>query len=270
MNDIKMIGIDLDGTLLQKGNRVSMEDKEAIQACIKKGVNVHIVTGRPFCFGKSIAMSIDKRIQVVCANGGIYEIGNHIIETNIAQDSICKVIGVLKTSTACAFFKGKHEFYTHEAYDVRFLYDHMNTVFSSDLQVTSYVHMKWEEMPKKIQNIMKILIYDENEEQLSKLRKKLKCIENLTLTDYQKSGFDITSEGVHKGRAIKDVLHYYGYKRENFMAIGDAPNDLPMFEQAGLAIAMGNASDEIKAYCDVVSDSVEQNGVAKALFTYVL
>ena len=96
------------------------------------------------------------------------------------------------------------------------------------------------------------------------------CIENITVTDYQPISFDITAGGVHKGNAIKAVLQSLHLKKEEFMAFGDAMNDLPMFAEAGLTVAMANAAEEIQASCDIVTADYMDDGVAKAIQRYIL
>lgn len=78
------------------------------------------------------------------------------------------------------------------------------------------------------------------------------------------------SGGVHKGNAIKAVLQSLHLKKEEFMAFGDAMNDLPMFAEAGLTVAMANAAEEIQASCDIVTADYMDDGVAKAIQRYIL
>ena len=171
---------------------------------------------------------------------------------------------------AHAFFKGKHEFFTHEPYDERFLYDHINNQLPVEVQVTSFTGMSWEDLKHHAHDIAKILAYDMQTDRLLKARKQIECIENITVTDYQPISFDITAGGVHKGNAIKAVLQSLHLKKEEFMAFGDAMNDLPMFAEAGLTVAMANAAEEIQASCDIVTADYMDDGVAKAIQRYIL
>jgi len=191
----------------------------------------------------------------------------HTIEPHV----LYQIIDVLKEHAhAHAFFKGKHEFFTHEPYDERFLYDHINNQLPTDVQVTSFTGMSWEELKHHAHDIAKILVYDMQTDRLLKARKQIECIENITVTDYQPISLDITAGGVHKGNAIKAVLQSLHLKKEEFMAFGDAMNDLPMFAEAGLTVAMANATEEIQATCDIVTAYFMDDGVAKAIQRYIL
>jgi hydroxymethylpyrimidine pyrophosphatase-like HAD family hydrolase len=73
-----------------------------------------------------------------------------------------------------------------------------------------------------------------------------------------------------KSKGILAVLEHFGWKPENVMAIGDAPNDMEMLEFAGVSIAMGNAKQEVKDVADFVTKTVDQDGWAFAMKTYEL
>lgn len=214
---------------------------------------------------------IHPSVRVISSNGAIYEIGTKCIMHTLEPYVLYQIIDVLKEHAhARAFFKGKHEFFTHEPYDERFLYDHINNQLPADVQVTSFTGMSWEELKHHAHDIAKILVYDMQTDRLLKARKQIECIENITVTDYQPISFDITAGGVHKGNAIKAVLQSLHLKKEEFMAFGDAMNDLPMFAEAGLTVAMANAAEEIQASCDIVTADYMDDGVAKAIQRYIL
>lgn len=146
----------------------------------------------------------------------------------------------------------------------------MNDRLPADVQVKSFTDMSWEVLSRNVHDIAKILVYDMNAQRLLKAREQIECIENTTVTNYQPISFDITAGGVNKGNAIIAVLQALHLKKEEFMAFGDAQNDLPMFQEAGLTVAMANASEEIQAACDIVTSDFMDDGVAKAIQRYIL
>lgn len=81
---------------------------------------------------------------------------------------------------------------------------------------------------------------------------------------------DVILRGVTKATGMQHVLDYVGISKENCIGIGDSVNDLPMIEFAGLGVAMGNAPDGVKARADVVTESIENDGVAVMIEKYVL
>lgn len=76
---------------------------------------------------------------------------------------------------------------------------------------------------------------------------------------------DIIARGNSKSKGIDHVLEYYGIALKDTMAFGDGGNDIPMLGHAGIGVAMGNASDEVKAAADYVTTSVDEDGIMNAL-----
>lgn len=81
---------------------------------------------------------------------------------------------------------------------------------------------------------------------------------------------DVTPPDVDKGHAVRRFAEHFGVPLNEVAAIGDMVNDVPMFRAGGLAIAMGNASDEIKALADVVTTRNDEDGFAAAVDRFVL
>ena len=81
----------------------------------------------------------------------------------------------------------------------------------------------------------------------------------------QKYLIEVLTKGVNKAYGLKKLTAELNINQDEIVAIGDAANDIEMLEYAGLAIAMGNASEEVKAIADIVTDTNENNGVIKAI-----
>lgn len=76
--------------------------------------------------------------------------------------------------------------------------------------------------------------------------------------------------GTTKASALKALTKQLGYQPKQVMALGDAANDLEMLAFVEHSVAMGNASDDVKAVCRYVTDTNDKAGVAKAIYQYVL
>ena len=76
---------------------------------------------------------------------------------------------------------------------------------------------------------------------------------------------DITAIGADKGTALKTVAAHLGIDIKDTIAFGDGANDKPILRAAGTGVAMGNATDDVKAAADYVAGGVDEDGVAKAL-----
>ena len=86
----------------------------------------------------------------------------------------------------------------------------------------------------------------------------------LTATRWCDVFVDINAEGVNKAAGIRSFADYLGLDLSETMAFGDGGNDIPMLRAAGIGVAMGNASDEVKSYADYVTDHIDNDGLYKA------
>lgn len=265
----KNIYIDLDGTLLNEQGQVSEDNKYMLKKALNMGSKVYFVSGRPYCFVKDLAMKCDSEIGVVAANGGVIETDDRIITKLINKEALKNVIGVLSEYEGVhAFFKGMNDFYTTAPYDVRFLYSHYNDQYDSSIQVTSHTDMSYSQLQESASEIIKVLVYTMNKTLLKALRERLKKTEGLALTSYNEISFDINAAGVSKGSALRELHRLHNIHKKETMAIGDAENDISMFEESGLCVAMENATAAIKKRCDVYTLSNNDSGVAHAIWNY--
>lgn len=80
---------------------------------------------------------------------------------------------------------------------------------------------------------------------------------------------EICASGVSKGNAVKYVADMYGIKKEEIMSCGDQNNDIELLTCAGIGVAMGNATETLKSYADYITDTVNNDGVVKAVERFV-
>ncbi len=91
-----------------------------------------------------------------------------------------------------------------------------------------------------------------------------------TATRSQPYYLDVTNENANKGAVVDYLVRHIGVPADEIATIGDEPNDVLMFERSGFSIAMGNASDEVKAQASAVTDSYDDEGFAKAMEHLIL
>ena len=91
-----------------------------------------------------------------------------------------------------------------------------------------------------------------------------------TATRSQPYYLDVTNKKANKGAVVEYLSQHIGVPAEEIATIGDQPNDVLMFERSGFSIAMGNASDEVKAQASAVTDSYNDEGFAKAMERFIL
>jgi len=82
--------------------------------------------------------------------------------------------------------------------------------------------------------------------------------------------FNIVAPEVSKGKALRALASHLGISLDEVIAIGDGPNDISLLDSVGLAIAMGDADDELKVIADYITLDVDHNGLAVAINKFLL
>ena len=101
-----------------------------------------------------------------------------------------------------------------------------------------------------------------NQKQEQELFQRTHSVKIDRWTDYV---IDVLPNSGGKDTGIQKVMEYYGLQAAQTIGIGDASNDIPMFKEVGIGIAMGNANDEVKKIADEITDDIDHDGLFKAL-----
>ena len=105
----------------------------------------------------------------------------------------------------------------------------------------------------------------EREDDRTKAREALNQFSDLSITSSLGNNLEINHKDATKGNGLASLAAYLGLKKEEVMACGDGENDISMLDEAGIGVAMGNASDLVKRAADVVTLTNDQDGVAYAI-----
>lgn len=267
---IKLIAIDLDGTLLNNQKEISSRNQKALRLAKAAGVKVVICTGRPL-------KAIGKYLDIL----GLRDAGDYSITFNgglVQQNDTGKVIEKVSMSLA----------------DVKRLYD-MTQSINLPLDILSdglVRHLPIDPAYASIyeslnplldygSTTLEALTEDEifnkavtpiNAEYLDEQIKKIPAsfYEDFEVIKSRDCLLEFMPKGVTKAFGISLLAKDLAIKASEVMTLGDEENDLPMIEYAGLGVAMANAVPLIKEAADVITDSNEADGVAKAVERYVL
>ena len=272
--EIKMIGLDLDGTALNDNGEFSERTRQAFKKAHEKGIHVVIATGRAeFSLPKNIS-EIEGLEYVITSNGArVLRLsdGCVVYKNFISPQKVREIIEVLKSQNARVemFANGK-------AYISRSEYD---GIVSGDILTRSkgyvmatrnpiddiYAHMiDWED------HIENISVNYPNNEAKHECEKKLSELEGITVTSSFPLNNEIGGASTSKADALEYLLQSFGLHKDNLMVCGDSRNDIAMIEHAGLGIAMENADDCVKDVADITTLSNEEDGVAYAIEKYAL
>lgn len=260
---IKLVAIDLDGTLYNSDSKVSPENREAITKCLKKGIKVIITTGKTIY---SVSNIID---QLNLVDPQIVSGGAAIIDSN--KNILFKLNIPLDLGNEVVLLCRKHKQGLALSAEDGLLYyekDHPGIDFIAE---TGDKTVKVDDLIKD--NITsKALVFTvpiEAKDEFNQIMEK-EFGHKLKLRRGGPVFLNVVNKNAGKAFALNKILEQFGLKSSQVAAIGDSENDLGMLNLAGLAIAMGNAPEAVKVAADTVVSNNDQNGVAEALYKYVL
>lgn len=264
---IKLIAVDLDGTLLDQDKNLSTQNRQALYLADQAGIKIVICTGRPFLAAQPILDQLGLKgadDYLISFNGG---------QIHRAQDGSVIYRRVLDYND---FLNWQKEFdrlkLPWHPVDEEWVYQSPKedspypTIYVS--QVTT--------APAKVQDFqlfgadhhfLKFVVATDQtylERQLKQLSPEM--VDRYALVHSHPFQIEISKQGVSKGAALKELGRRLNIHPSEMLTIGDQANDLSMIQMAGIGVAMGNAPDPIKAAADYVTSSHQENGVAQAIY----
>lgn len=271
---IKLIALDLDGTTLTDDKHISPATKQALEEAAEKGVNVVVATGRTFSAVPDDVFTVKGIRYVMTSNGAAItdlHSGEVIYENCIAPEAVEDIVKLLSEYDFMVetFVDGKayigRKFYDGVK-DNEISYRQMEYVLTTRTPVDDLMEFLLENK----EHIENVNVNFEFQEDRAMMREKMKQVPNTTLTNAFDYNLEMGGATTSKAGALLHLEKLLGVKPEEMMAVGDSPNDIAMIELAGLAVAMGNAKDEVKAIANYVTDTNKNDGVAKAVRKFVL
>ncbi|MDF2570110.1 MAG: yidA 1 [Sporomusa sp.] len=272
----KLVCIDVDGTLLTSKDEVTKRTKEILLKAHKLGVHIVISTGRMYTDAEYYSNLIGVKSPVIASNGAfIKEKDNDkVIYQDVLGESLSlELLELFYKHRTNPYFCTPHKFYYGNILFKLFYFATKVLGRRSNNLDMRYV-FSWKQWRKVLckekDNIVKCEIIYRDASLIKELKKELKNIKELEIVDSSRYNIEITRKGVSKGKAVAMLASLYSLKTDEIITIGDSENDLSMIEYAGLGIAMGNASDNVKEKADFITDSNDNEGVANAIERFVL
>ena len=271
---IKLVAIDLDGTLLTSDKRVTENTIKTLKKVIEQGVIVVIATGRPLLGLDTVIKEVPRSPYLLTTNGARIvntETGEVILEKLIPHEVVLDIFDVLKKYDCVKeiFYKGQG-FVDTEEFERIHLY-HMMPEMIEYFQRTRKPTPNLIEYIKQTKgNADKAQAIFRDMKVREQVWRELDDLNELNLADSLHYNIEINAKGVEKGSSLEFLADDLGILHEEVMAIGDGANDVRMLEVAGIGVAMGNAKEEIKRVANVVTTSNDEDGVARAIEKYVL
>jgi Cof subfamily protein (haloacid dehalogenase superfamily) len=267
---IDLIAIDMDGTLLDSAHTLSPRVKAAIAAARARGVRIVLATGRPFCGIEEYLeqLGLDSEDEYcITFNGAVIQNATgtkSVAETTLGYDDFIYCEKVARDLGVHFHVLYERSMMTPNA-DIS-----SHTVRDAYISRTPLLYRSVEQVDpswrfRKFMMVDHAAILDKA---IAHLPPEL--MQRYTVVKSAADFLEILNPEAGKGRALATLAAHLGVPAERIMAIGDQENDLVMLEFAGVAVAMGNAIDAVKALADHVTSSNNEDGVALAIERYVL
>ena len=271
--DIRIIALDLDGTLLDSDKKLSERNYQALKTAAEKGIEIVPTTGRFYGMLPNNIKDLPFVNYVITVNGAsVYDVREkkNIAEANIPLDTAIEVMKYLDQYDCI------YDCYMDDgAYISRWMWERIE-----EFPLNVHYHKMWKDQRQPVDDLKTFL-----KEQGKGIQKTQCLVKDLSLRNQllaeaphlfpqilTTSSLDINVEfnDIHasKGLALVSLAKHLGCTAENVMSFGDGLNDLSMIKEAGTGIAMANSCREVlEAANDIVPDN-DHDGVAEGIERY--
>jgi len=259
---IKLVAIDLDGTLLNSGSKITDRNMESIHKCLKSGIKVIITTAKTVYWVKKLILELGLQDPQIASAGSV------IIDKDLKPVYIKKIpVKAYRKAVRLA-----------RQYDVGFGASCLDGFVYYE-KANKYLDYIWEtgEQPKRTDNLLKpeiasqvLLITATVNEDDPFNNAAIDCVGD-TIKLRRGGPYFLAGCNKNAGKmgALKKILASLKIRSKNIMAIGDSESDLGMVKLAGIGIAMGNATKVLKANADFTVSDNDNDGVAEAIERFV-
>lgn len=259
---IKLIVTDLDGTLLNKDKLISKVNIQTFQLAEKNGAKATIATGRMHCAAVFFGKTVGVKVPVISCNGAMIRGINNdevIFEDYIDNTVTEEILSyLLSNNIYCSWYIGTERYAPYFSWDK---FSGYRTV--KDFSVTE-VGNNYKDYTKNVTQIVlrsseKALPHDIILYLQEKYSKVVKLQQNTGCT------IDITPPNINKAIGVKYLAEYLDIDKSEIFTLGDGDNDVDMLRYAGSSAAMGNGIGAAKKAAAFVTDTCDNDGVAKAI-----
>jgi len=264
----KLIASDMDGTLVNDKSELTERTKSAIINAVDAGVLFVTATGRPFSNVQIVNELLDKDMPFIVFNGAAAYLGKsekllfeRFLDFELAKEAfdigqekgMAQIIWTGPRLWANRRCEGTNTYHS--------LCKGLDMTIVTDLaaikdEADGISKVLWIDYPENIKKL--------STEMRAHFGNRLKCVSSMA------HFLEFVSNEAGKGAALAEIGKIFGIDKSEMIAVGDAYNDICMLEYAGFGVAVANAPDDIKAKCDYVTLSNNEDGVADVIERFIL
>jgi Cof subfamily protein (haloacid dehalogenase superfamily) len=262
---ISLVLADVDGTLVTADKVLTSRARAAVKALHSAGVAFAITSGRP---PRGMAMLIDPlalRTPVAGFNGGIFvEPDMTIMEEHVlAADVAKRALEVILRNGMDVWVYGGKDWFVRDRNAPHVAREQWTVKFAPTVR---------NDFDEVLGNVVKIVGVSDDYELVARCEKDAQDTlgDGASAARSQPYYLDVTHPDANKGTVVMTLSKLLSVPTSKIATIGDMPNDVLMFRNSGLSIAMGNASRDVQSRADLVTASYEDEGFAKAIERFIL
>jgi Cof subfamily protein (haloacid dehalogenase superfamily) len=275
METIRLVGLDLDGTLLDNSKNISDRTYRAMKAAAEQGVYLVPVTGRPHEGIPKLVRKLPFVRYLISCNGAAIRDEQ---ESSVVREKLISPEVSLNLTRILHQYQVPYEVLLNGVgYSEQWVYDHLIARSPQNSFLPQYIKETRRVVPhlpsflaKEGKGLEELFVMSGSLEKQEEIFREVKALHQLSFVFPAPTGMEITAKGVDKGEALLFLAGSLGIARHEVMALGDSGNDLTMLRAAAFPVAMGNAVPEVKAMAQFTTASNEEHGVAVALERFVL
>jgi Cof subfamily protein (haloacid dehalogenase superfamily) len=275
----RLIALDLDGTTLNRRQQITPRTRETLRSARERGILTVIVTGRTPQSARYWNQVVGGGPLICCNGAGIIDAsGTFLVTKGLPKAEVSAIVQVCTSADVLV------ECYTTNGIvldrPMRQLRAHLQSVrLTRTLYqgIVSAIEMWRFNRIRAVRNlsrwlerggippILKVMIIAEPT-QLSGIKERLmRTLPGVGITSSAHNNLEIMAAGVTKASGLQALGAHLQIPPESMIAFGDSDNDLEMLSYAGIGVAMGNASDSVKAVANKVAPSCDEDGVARVI-----
>ena len=273
MPDIRLITLDLDGTLLNSKKELSPENAAALQWAADQGIEIVPTTGRFYGGMPEVIRNLPYLHYAITINGAqVYDVLNDvgIAKAEIPVERAVELMAWLDQFPVIydcfmdnwgwmtrSLQEKADEFAPNEHY-AKMLKELRTPVDELKVFLTERGH-----------DIQKSQFFAKDMDLRARLMEEIpQRFPGLIVSSAVVNNVEINDRNAHKGNAIRQLAQHLGLEMRQVLAFGDGSNDITMLQEAGIGVCMENGLDSVKAVADYITDSCDEDGVAKAIYRF--
>ena len=266
MNKVKMLVLDIDGTIFRKDYTATQRVQNTLKSLFEDGVKVVLCTGRMYAATKFIAAELGLKTPVICYQGGLVKNFYENQDTLWSRPMDCSLAReVIKD------LKSRNVFFNLYVND-ELMVEHDSPLIRQYVDARNISYKVIGDSEKvDLNGLNKILAIDDDTGLIKNLQKEMaeKYKGKLYVVRSTPRFCEFSDPEATKGNAVRFLAEKWGIKKEEIMACGDQDNDIEMLLAAGIKVAMGNATEDLKKIADYVTETVDNDGVVKAVAKFI-